>query len=103
MDLEVLEKNKFDNCTFEVYIKNMNVINATTFRNNFADTLKEVKKKNYLLISKKGQITSAIVDIDLFEDLLALSSKKYLASIKKAREEVKRGLVYTHEQVFGKI
>ncbi|MGB6882376.1 MAG: hypothetical protein WBD86_03730, partial [Microgenomates group bacterium] len=71
---------------------------------NLADVIKEIgRKKEYLLVAKRGEITSAIVDIDLFEDLLALTNKKYLASIKKAREEYKKGDVLTHEQVFGKI
>lgn len=82
----------------------MNVINATILRNNLADAMKEVsKKKDYLLVNKRGKITSALVDIDFFEDLLALTNEKYLASVKKAREEYKKGNVLTHEQVFGEI
>lgn len=81
----------------------MNIITATNLRENFANAMKEVKKKDYLLVAKQGKVVSAIVDIDLFEDLLALSSNKYLASIKKAREEVKHGLVYTHDEAFGEL
>ena len=65
--------------------------------------MKQVAKKDYLLVAKKGKITSALVNIDLFEDLLALANKKYLASIKKAREEFKKGEVLTHQQVFGEL
>lgn len=82
----------------------MNIISTTVLRNNLADSLKEVTdKKDYLLVAKKGKITSAIVNIDLFEDLLALGNKKYLDSIKKAREEYKKGNLFTHKQVFGDI
>ncbi|MFH1826857.1 MAG: type II toxin-antitoxin system Phd/YefM family antitoxin [bacterium] len=82
----------------------MNVINTTVLRNNLASVLEEVQKKNkYLLIARKKKITSAIVDIDLFEDLLALTNKKYVNSIKKAREEYEKGDIFTHEQVFGEI
>ena len=81
----------------------MNTITATTLRNNLADAIKEVAKKNYLLVAKRGKITSALVSIDLFEDLIALTNKKYLASIKKAREEYKKGDVLTHGQVFGEV
>ena len=81
----------------------MNVVNITVLRNNLADSLKQVAKKDYLLIAKKGKITSALVNIDLFEDLLALSNKKYLESIKKAREEYKKGDIFTHDQVFGEL
>ena len=82
----------------------MNIISTTILRNNLADTLKEVtNKKEYFLVANKGKITSAVVNIDLFEDLLALVNKKYVSSIKKARREYQKGDFFTHEQVFGKI
>lgn len=82
----------------------MNIVSSTVLRNNLSDTLSEVSsKKDFLLVAKKGKITSAIVNIDLFEDLLALVDKKYLASIKKARQEYKNHDFLTHEQVFGQI
>ena len=69
-----------------------------------ADALKEVtKKRNYLLVARKNQIRAALVNIDLFEDLLALTNKKYLESIKKARKEYEKGDFFTHDQVFGNI
>ena len=82
----------------------MTIVNATVLRNHLADSLKQVdKKKNYLLVAKKGKITSALVNIDLFEDLLALANKNYVASIKKARKEYKTRDIFTHEQVFGEV
>ena len=77
---------------------------TTTLRNNLADVLEEVaKKRQYLLVTKKGNPVSVLVNLDFFEDLLALSSPKYLKSIKEAREQYKKGEVFTHEQVFGKL
>lgn len=81
----------------------MNVINTTILRNNLADALDQAHKKNYLLIAKRGKITSAIVDIDLFEDLLAMTNKAYLKSVKKAREEYKKGDIFTHNDAFGEV
>lgn len=81
----------------------MNIITTTILRNNLADALKEVKNKDYLLVAKKGKITSALVNIDLFEDLLALVNKKYVKSIQKARKEYKNGDFFSHDQVFGNI
>jgi len=81
----------------------MNVITSTTLRNNLADALTAVVDKKYLLVARRGKITSALVSVDLLEDLLALANKKYLASIKKAREEYGKGQVFTHEQVFGEV
>lgn len=82
----------------------MNIVTTTVLRNNLANTLKEVNsKKDYLLVAKKGKITSAIVNIDLFEDLLALSNKKYLQSIKQARQEYQNKNLLTHDEIFGEI
>lgn len=82
----------------------MNVISTTVLRNNLADTLKEVdKNRDYLLVAKKGKITSALVNIDLFEDLLALTNKDYIESIQKARKEYEKREIFTHDQAFGTI
>lgn len=82
----------------------MNIINTTVLRNNLAAAISEVvAKKDYLLVSKRGKITSALVDIDLFEDLLALTNKEYLESIKRAREEYEEGNVFVHDEAFGEV
>lgn len=82
----------------------MNIVSTTTLRNNLADAINEVsKKRDYLLVSKRDKIDSALVNIELFEDLLALANKSYLNSIKKAREEYKKGNVFGDEEAFGEI
>jgi PHD/YefM family antitoxin component YafN of YafNO toxin-antitoxin module len=81
----------------------MNIVNTTVLRNNLSQAMSQVSKKNYLLVAKRGKLKSAIVDIDLFEDLLALANPKYLASIKKARKEYEKGDFLTHEKVFGEV
>ena len=76
----------------------------TTLRNNLADVLEEVaKKRQYLLVTKKNNPVSVLVNLDFFEDLLALASPKYLKSIKEARKQYQEGKHYTHEGVFGKL
>ncbi|OGY18669.1 MAG: hypothetical protein A2900_02565 [Candidatus Chisholmbacteria bacterium RIFCSPLOWO2_01_FULL_50_28] len=82
----------------------MNIVSSTVLRNNLADTLVEIShKKDFLLVAKRGKITSALVNIDFFEDLIALTNKKYQESIKKAREEYRRGEIFSHGEVFGEI
>ncbi len=82
----------------------INSIQTTTFRNNIADIIDEVqKRRSIMLLTKRGEPVSAIVNIDLIEDLLALSSSKYKKSIKEARAQYKRGEVVDHAMVFGKI
>ena len=88
-----------------VIIKTMtDVISSTVLRNNLADTLKEVSQKaDYFLVSKKGKLVSALVNLDFFEDLLALSSKKYLASIREARKNYQEKKIYSLDGAFGEI
>jgi len=82
----------------------MNIITTTVLRNNLADSLKEISnKRDYLLVASKGKLNSALVNIDLFEDLLALVNKDYVKSIQKARKEYKAGAIFSHEEVFGAI
>jgi PHD/YefM family antitoxin component YafN of YafNO toxin-antitoxin module len=82
----------------------MNIITTTVLRNNLADSLKEVTdKKDYLLVASKGKLNTALVNIDLFEDLLALVNKEYVKSIQKARREYKAGEVFSHEDAFGTV
>lgn len=82
----------------------MNVISSTVLRNNLADSLKTVEsKKDYLLIAKKGKVSSAIISLDLFEDLLELTDSDYLESVKKARKEYEKGEIFSHDEAFGEI
>jgi PHD/YefM family antitoxin component YafN of YafNO toxin-antitoxin module len=82
----------------------MNVVSTTVLRNNLAATIDEVNKnRDYLLVAKKGKLVSALVNLDFLEDLLALTSEKYLKSIKEARNDYKKGRVYSFEEVFGEV
>jgi hypothetical protein len=82
----------------------MNFIAATTLRNNLSETLNHLKKTGkYMLVSKRGKITSALVDIDLFEDLIALYNQDYLKSIQQARQDYKKGKVHSFQEVFGQV
>ena len=82
-----------------------NLIQASTLRNNLAGVLSAVEKKSkdYLLVTKKGTPSAALVNLDFFEDLLALSSPKYLKSIKEARKQIKKGEYFSHDEVFGEL
>lgn len=80
------------------------LVPTTSLRNNLSDVLETVaKRKDFLLVTKRNSPISAIVNLDFFEDLLVLTNKKYLDSIKKAREDYKKGKVFSHAEVFGKL
>lgn len=77
-------------------------IASSTLRENLAKVLEELaKNEKALFVTKKGRDVATLVNLDFFENLLALSSPNYLKSIKKAREDFKKGRFYTHEEVFG--
>lgn len=79
-------------------------IESTKLRNNLSAAIDEVnKKKDFLIVTKNGEPVAGVVNLDLLEDIEAANSSSFIASIKEAREQVKRGEVYTHEEVFGDI
>ncbi len=80
------------------------VISSSNLRSNLFDVLETVETdQDYLLVTKKGKPVSAIVNLDYFEDLLALKSPEYLESVKEARESYKKGEKYTFDEVFGEL
>ena len=79
-------------------------IDTTDLRNNLSTTINALGKNDILFIKRRGKLTGkVIVDDDLLEDLLLLNDSKYIASISKARDEIKRGDVYTFDEVFGDV
>ncbi len=82
----------------------MTIITSTTLRQQFADSVKTItQEKGYMLVSNNRKITSALVDIDLFEDLLEATDKEFVKSLQAAREEYEHGEVFTHEELFGEL
>lgn len=80
------------------------VVQASVLRSHLSDALDEVEEREkFLLIARNGELVSALVDIDFFEDLLASQSDKYLKSIREARKQFKSGDVFSHGEVFGKL
>lgn len=82
---------------------NTKTIDSTDLRNNLSSTIDAVTSGQTLIVKKRGKEQVAIIDIDTYEDLLEASNPEYLKSIKKAREEYKKGEVFSLEDVFGDI
>jgi prevent-host-death family protein len=77
-------------------------IQVTALRNNFKDALDHVKRsKKPLIITERGVATTALVDIDEFEDYLMSIDKDFVASVKEAKAQMLAGNVRTFEDVFG--
>lgn len=82
----------------------LTVVKIATLRQNLADVIKTLEKgKDFLIVTHRGQPVSAMVNLDLFEDLLAKASPRYLKEIRNARLDYSRGKFSTHTKVFGEI
>jgi prevent-host-death family protein len=79
-------------------------IQASDLRNNFKSALDHVtKSKKPLVITERGVPTSVLVSIDEYEDYLSMRNKKFITSIKVARNEYKKGKTFSFTDVFGKM
>ncbi|MDI6800093.1 MAG: type II toxin-antitoxin system Phd/YefM family antitoxin [Actinomycetota bacterium] len=79
-------------------------IKAAVLREHLSDVLSEVAEgEDYLLVTKRGRPVSALVNLDFFEDLMALASPEYLESIKEARADYEAGRTFAHDEVFGEL
>jgi hypothetical protein len=79
-------------------------IDTTDLRNNLAGTINALGRDDILFIKNRGKLTGkAIIDDELLEDLLLMQDGDYIASIAKARNEIKQGDVYTFDEVFGDV
>lgn len=78
-------------------------IAAAKLRNNFAKTLDSLEGEDVLIITHRGKKDRVLVDLDLFEDLLAASNPKYLEEIAEARKQAANGEVFSMDEVFGNL
>jgi len=76
-------------------------IDTTDLRSNLGNVIDSVTSGETLIVRKRGKDQVAIIDIDTYEDLLEAANPEYLKSIKTAREEYKKGDVFSLEDVFG--
>ena len=80
----------------------LKTVDISTLRGHLRDLLEELsRKRDYVLVTRNSKPVGAMVNLDFFEDLLALSSPEYLASIREAREDARRGRLTPHAEVFG--
>lgn len=77
-------------------------IQATALRNNFKDALDHVKSsKQPLIITERGVATTALVDIDEFEDYLMTQDKEFMEGLRESIAQKERGEVYSAAEVFA--
>lgn len=73
-------------------------IDASSMRKNLSEALDAVRDNNIILVKRRGKVESALVDIDMLEDLLALQDPEYVKSIAEARKSKEW---YSPEEAFG--
>lgn len=79
-------------------------IQATKLRANFKDALGHVKEtKQPLIITERGVPTSALIDIDEFEDYLMMQDKEFMKGMAESIKQKKKGEVYSLEEVFSDV
>ncbi|MFH1023291.1 MAG: type II toxin-antitoxin system Phd/YefM family antitoxin [Planctomycetota bacterium] len=79
-------------------------VDTSTLRDHLRDVLEDVSQtRDYVLITRRSKPVSAMVNLDFFEDLLALSIPDYLKGVREAREDYRKGRVAAHRDVFGKL
>ena len=74
-------------------------VRSSILRESLSEILKSVEKGEKFLVTKRGQPVGGIVNLGLFEDILALSSPSFTKSIKISREEYKKGQYLTLDEV----
>ena len=77
------------------------IIAASKLRNNLSSALDAIKKDDILIVTRRGKSERAVIDLDALEDLLASSNPQYLRDIKESRAQIKRGELFTLDEVFG--
>jgi prevent-host-death family protein len=79
-------------------------IDSSELRAHFKEALSAVKRtKKPMVIKQRNIPTAVLVDIDEYEDYLDSRNPALLASITKARKEIKTGKVFSTDDVFGGI
>ena len=82
----------------------MHTVKASVMRQHMSDVLGEVdKKKEIFVVLKNNKPISAMINLDLLEELLSLADSDYLESIKQARQEYKNGEIFSHADAFGEL
>lgn len=79
-------------------------IDTSDLRNNLSSTIKSLGKEDILFIKSRGKLTGkVIIDDEILEDLLLMQDAQYIKDLAMAREEIKRGEVYSFDEVFGDV
>ncbi len=88
-------------------LRSQKIISTRQFQSQFAKMVKNAEEQGiYYNVVRQGETVGVFLPTlfweSLLEDMEALSSPNYLASIAEAREQYKRGEFVSFEEAFGK-
>ena len=77
--------------------------NLTNTRNNFPQIIAEVSKGSQVVITRRGKPTAIIIGINdnQLETWDIMKDKELMKKIKIAKEDIKKGRIYTYQETFG--
>ncbi len=85
-------------------LKDAEVVDSTFLRNNWGHlTAKIANTLKPLIVQKRNEERFAIVDLDEYEDFLLSQNPDYVKSIKKSRDQYKKGNYISLEDMMRKI
>lgn len=84
-----------------------NILPITQVKRDLMKLIESLKKNGaHVVITKEGKAEGVLMSSDEYEALMEtldiLSDQKILEDLKKAKEDFKKGRIYSHDEVFGK-
>ena len=80
------------------------ILPVSEVRSKLPELLKRIKKEGkHLIITKNGKPAGILLSPEELETLEIMADKKLLRDIQEGIEDIKKGRLYTEEEVFGDI
>ena len=80
------------------------IMPVSEVRNKLPSLVKKIRKEGKnLIITRNGRPAAVLITPEELETLEIMADKKLLLSIAKAQEDIVKGRLYTHEEVFKNV
>jgi prevent-host-death family protein len=80
------------------------IMPVSEVRSKLASLVKRIKKEDkQLILTKNGRAAAVMMTPEAVETLEIMADRKLLASIARGMEDLEKGRVYTHKEVFKNV
>jgi len=80
------------------------IMPVSEVRSKLASLVKRIKKEDkQLILTKNGRAAAVMISPEALETLEIMADRKLLASIARGMEDLEKGRVYTHKEVFKNV